>query len=354
VSETWAYLDPKARQRNKLVKIGEGAAWYWACGLMYCRDSDHERGRPGFIPDYQAHHLYATKRARAHVKQLVAEGLWLKVDGGYLIDGYGKVYGHEALDPIDEIVEELAAPVLPARSLSEARAKAGQAGGQRAAELRREASKTGLLAKQTGQQNGFASQANHDAESGSSFQVGSRSGSLNPENTKENPLPKDLNRSARGEVCLDEEGSFLKLERREQAKLLIDDAKRFASLLRPHRWPEIIELVAAFAKATGRGRGVSAYDRDGGVRALVALLAAFDLETLLRAIPFAVKSPWWLEEPNRPLACLSVTVIENALGDAAKEAAVMATIARAEAATGLRRISPSSPPPPILLTGGQA
>lgn len=342
MTETWAYLDPKARQRNKLVKIGEGAAWYWACGLMYCRDSDHERQRPGFIPDYQAHHLYATKRARAHVKQLVAEGLWLKVEGGYLIDGYGNVYGHEALDPLDALVQELAAPVVSAQTVSEARAKAGKLGGQRAAELRRGASKpTPLLPKQT-QQNGFATQANPDAESDSSFQVGSRSASLNPENTKENPHPKDLNPTARGGVCLDEECSFLRLERREQAKLLLDDAKRFASLLRPHRWPEVIELVAAFAKATGRGRGVSAYDRDGGVRALVALLAAFDLETLLRAIPFAVTSPWWLEEPNRPLACLSMTVVENALSAAEKEAAIMATIARAEAATGVLRVVPSA------------
>jgi len=350
VSENWAYLDPKARLRNKLVKIGEGAAWYWACGLMYCRDSDHQSERPGFIPDYQAFHLYATKRARAHVKKLVTEELWLKVEDGYLIVGYGKVYG---LEPVDALIEELAAPVSkPAAtsgSVSEARVAAGRLGGQRAAEIRGEASKpVSLLPKQTSE---FATQAKSPIAEGSSFGSGSRSGSLNPENTNKNPLPKDLEAQRAGEVCLDEDGSIFNLSISEKAKL-IDDDKRFASKLRPHRWPEMFQLVAAFAKATGRSRGIVAYDRDGGVRALVALLAAFDFETILRAIPFAVTSPWWLEEPNRPLACLSPTVIENALSAAAREANVTAMIERAEAATGVRRVTKSNPPPPILLAGG--
>lgn len=350
MSENWAYLDPKARQRNKLVKIGEGAAWYWACGLMYCRDSDHQSERPGFIPDYQAFHLYATKRARAHVKKLVAEDLWLKVEGGYLIVGYGKVYG---LEQVDALIEELAAPVPPARvGVSEARVAAGRLGGQRAAELRRESSKPStLLPKQNGGSD-FATQANCAFAEGSSFGSGSRSGSLNPENTKENPLPKDLEAQRAGGVCLEEDGSIFNLSISEKAKLIDDEPKRFAPMLRPHRWPEMFQLVAAFAKATGRSRGIVAYDRDGGVRALVALLAGFDVETLLRAIPFAVTSPWWLEESHRPLACLSATVIENALSAAAKEAGITAMIERAEAATGVRRISKSSPPPPILLSGG--
>lgn len=151
---------------------------------------------------------------------------------------------------------------------------------------------------------------------------------------------------------MDEDDYFLKLERSEQARLILDDKKRFAPMLRPHRWPEVMELAAAFAKATKRGRGVSEYNRDGGVRALVALLAAFDVETLLRAMPFAVTSAWWLEEANRPLACLSATVIENALSAAAREASVTAMIERAEAATGVKRVSRSSPPPTILLVGG--
>jgi hypothetical protein len=336
LKEQWAYLDPKARQRNKLVKVGEGAAWYWACGLMYCRDSDHEADRPGFIPDYQAFHLYATKRARSHVKRLTEEGLWVRVEGGFLIAGYGKVYGRDDGASVDQIVEELAAPVPSA--VSAARAAAGRSGGLRSGEVRSVLlgkQNEGLLPKQT---------------PGSSFGSGSRSGSLNPENPKENPLPRDLNRSAREGVCFEEDGSIFTLGVRERANLIVDDHQRFASILKPHRWPEVMQLVAAFTVATGSGRGVAAYDRDGGVRALVALLAAFDFQTLLRVLPTAVTSAWWQEEPSRPLAHLSVTVIENAMGAMAREANVTDLIEAAR----VRKASPSSPPPPIMLTRGEA
>lgn len=194
------------------------------------------------------------------------------------------------------------------------RAKAGQLGGQaRAAKQRAFASQaTGcLLAKQQA----VASQASQDP----GFQVGSDLDLEIREIPKENPPPKDLSGQRAGEVCLEDEDFFLKLEVGERAQL-VDTDRRLAAQAKPHLWPEVQELARKFAETTGNGRRLSAYDRDSAVQTLVSLLAAFDHERLVAVLPRAVSTPWWREKALRPLSHLSVAVVEQALGLEAEEA----------------------------------
>lgn len=107
---SWAFLDDHADENPKLMAVGGEAAWYWACGLCYCRRNPKV---PGFIPYQKAFLLYATKNPRAIVRKLVDVGLWLEVDGGFQVNDYGKIYRSDA-DP---------------EEISRKRAEAGRLGG---------------------------------------------------------------------------------------------------------------------------------------------------------------------------------------------------------------------------------
>jgi hypothetical protein len=107
---SWAFLDDHADENPKLMAVGGEAAWYWACGLCYCRRNPKV---PGFIPFQKAFLLYATKNPQTIVKKLVDVGLWLETDGGFQVNDYGKIYRSDA-DP-DEV--------------SRKRAEAGRLGG---------------------------------------------------------------------------------------------------------------------------------------------------------------------------------------------------------------------------------
>jgi hypothetical protein len=100
---TWAFLDDRAHEHPKQVEIGGAAAWYWSCGLMYCRRLEEDRTRRGervdFIPRAAALVLYADPKAKQHVAAIVRVGLWDEVEGGYVVHNYEKVYGRKALPP---------------------------------------------------------------------------------------------------------------------------------------------------------------------------------------------------------------------------------------------------------------
>lgn len=100
---SWAFLDDHANENEKLQAVGEGAAWYWACGLMYCRRKEDERRRRGervdFIPEAQSLALWPTPKARAYVKALVDRGLWERIEGGYAVHDYHDVYGRKPGGP---------------------------------------------------------------------------------------------------------------------------------------------------------------------------------------------------------------------------------------------------------------
>lgn len=89
---TWAFLDDQANENEKLVEIGGAAAWYWACGLMYCRRKQDERERKqqrlDFIPAKASLTLYADTKAPKHIRELLRVGLWLEAEGGFTVPDY--------------------------------------------------------------------------------------------------------------------------------------------------------------------------------------------------------------------------------------------------------------------------
>lgn len=92
-----AYLLPDAHENEKLVSVGGAAAWYWACGLMYCRRKQQDREARGervdLIPEAVALTLFADPKARDHVKALVRVKLWHIVEGvGYAVNDYSEIY----------------------------------------------------------------------------------------------------------------------------------------------------------------------------------------------------------------------------------------------------------------------
>lgn len=96
---TWAFLDDHANENEKLQEVGSAAAWYWACGLMFCRRKEPDRKKRGqrldFIPSKAALALFPDPKAKKHVVELVRVGLWLEADGGYLVNDYREVYGND-------------------------------------------------------------------------------------------------------------------------------------------------------------------------------------------------------------------------------------------------------------------
>lgn len=324
--------------------------------------------RPGFVTRSQVRAWSGGlngKRLDAVIMELVdagkpafTHGLLDPADGGFEIHDFDQ-YGRDV-----EIVAALAPmPVAPpARAtrpeVSAARAAAGRAGGLRSAESRLASKQTAQPLKQSPEANpDFASgpaKQTPEANLGSSFGSDLGSDLEIQEIPKENPPPKDLSGLARGDVCFEEDEEFLNLPIEVRAEM-VGASPELAALHRPHRWSEVVAIVGAFALATGRGRGCGAYERDSGVRTAVALLAVFELEAILRAVPVAVKTEWWQREPGRPLAHLSVTVVEDALGrDAAAARAAVMRRHQIELSTTPRKATPPPMTASEMLQAAQA
>jgi hypothetical protein len=107
----------------------------------------------------------------------------------------------------------------------------------------------------------------------------------------------------------------------ERASRVQRDA-HMASYLEPHRWPEVQSVSDALCAAMGRPpRVLAGFDRDTGVRAVLALYAAgYDQAQLVKAARLAPKQPWWNREgARRGLSTLTPEVVDRALHDPADE-----------------------------------
>jgi hypothetical protein len=91
-----------------------------------------------------------------------------------------------------------------------------------------------------------------------------------------------------------------------------------AGYLEPQRWPEVVAVAEALAEAAGQPQPtLGHYDRDSGVRAVVALYAQgylkSDLLRVARALP---TRPFWNRpECARDLATLSPVVVRRELAE---------------------------------------
>ncbi len=134
--------------------------------------------------------------------------------------------------------------------------------------------------------------------------------------------PKDLTGSAREEARPESAPSAAAIPRNleealkipicERAKL-IDSRPDLAQWLQPEAWSEVKRLVKAFEEATGKPSRRGAYDRDGGIRALVALYSVGYMPSdLERAIRATVASDWWTKDGVvRGLQSFSIEVVEQ-------------------------------------------
>jgi hypothetical protein len=167
---------------------------------------------------------------------------------------------------------------------------------------------------------------------------------------QQNP-PPSVDLTGRGDVrplTEDEEDQFFAESAGEKAmRILADD--RQAELLQPHLWPEVRELIGLFAQSTGTEQRILPYEHDPGVRAVVLLLAKFELPRLRVGVPLAVATDFWRAKPGRPLSNLSDTVLANALAEDAELAKV-----EARRLANIKRFAVPRRPSPAPLPAAEA
>jgi hypothetical protein len=122
---SWVSIDDNAPDHRKQIAAGPLACWLWTCGLCYC---NRQPARDGFIPEGKVTVLYPLPQAKKLADKLVEVGLWKRVAGGYLVHDY-----HDYQLDRDELKERR-------ERVSEARQKAGRAGGVASGASRREKS----------------------------------------------------------------------------------------------------------------------------------------------------------------------------------------------------------------------
>jgi hypothetical protein len=237
------------------------------------------------------------KKLPGVIRELVEAGLWIPTENGYEIHDFLKYN--------------------MSRARWEALKESGRQGGQRSGESRRGRNEAPAEApasagarpkpKQTPSRTEAPPEHDHDHE----------------ERSKK---PPSVGLTGRGDVrplTEDEEDQFSADSAGEKAMRILAD-ERQAELLQPHLWPEVRELIGIFAQATSTEQRILPYEHDPGVRAVVLLLAKFDLSRLRVGVPLAVSTDWWREKPGRPLSNLSDTVLANALAEDAELAKVEA------------------------------
>jgi hypothetical protein len=307
---TWAFTDDHANENEALQAIGGAAAWYYTCGDCYCRRKEPERRTSGarldFIPATAAYTLFPDAKAKAHVKALVGNGLWLEAEGGFVVAGYmRKYYGASA------------AAVAPAEPV--ARPTPSQLGGQaRASQASRGPGgtfqpKSSQLAPAAIQPAGPAAPATRASESGSD----------SGEKEEEKPSSKDLTSSAR--IRLERPTSLesaCAIPIRERCELLGTDA-HLASYIQPERWPELLRLRELFAEVSGLSNvELGPYAHHKGTQRLVAMFACgHSLETLERAFRQLPKDKWWVDNARKfGIAGLSLNIVDSMLAKAQETA----------------------------------
>jgi hypothetical protein len=82
----WLRIDDRVRTHPKVVQAGMTAAWFWFCGICYCR----EHLTDGFIAKAMLPTLSAGAgtKAAALAAKLVKVGLWHEVEGGYQVHDF--------------------------------------------------------------------------------------------------------------------------------------------------------------------------------------------------------------------------------------------------------------------------
>jgi len=77
--------------------------------------------------------------------------------------------------------------------------------------------------------------------------------------------------------------------------LAVRDQPALAATAHPERWPEVVGVAQAFARASGLPEhGLGEHGSDPGVRAILALYAAgFTQIELERVAEFVPKQAWW-------------------------------------------------------------
>lgn len=77
---SWVFLDDKFHSNRKILRVGNAGAGVYARSLSYCGDHLTD----GFVDE-----AWVKQACTAKVRdKLVAEGLWVKVDGGFEIPDY--------------------------------------------------------------------------------------------------------------------------------------------------------------------------------------------------------------------------------------------------------------------------
>lgn len=81
----WLKVDDRVRTHPKTVKAGPAAAWFWFCGICYCR----EHLTDGFIGDGMIQSLApGVPNGRKLADKLVESGLWHRTEGGYQVHDF--------------------------------------------------------------------------------------------------------------------------------------------------------------------------------------------------------------------------------------------------------------------------
>jgi len=84
---SWLKIDDQIPRHRKIVQIEGGAAWLWICSIAYAQSQYTD----GFISNAVIGHLGPPKHiASKLLKQLLAVGLWERVEGGYQVHDYLK------------------------------------------------------------------------------------------------------------------------------------------------------------------------------------------------------------------------------------------------------------------------
>lgn len=120
----------------------------------------------------------------------------------------------------------------------------------------------------------------------------------------------------------------------------VRDHPEVAAVSHPERWPEVLSVAQAFARAAALPeQRLGQYGRDPGVRALVDLYAAgftqLELERVAALVP---KQPWWSASSRRlGLSSLSIEVVRRNLPGLGPPREMSPTIAKVLAGVQRRR-----------------
>lgn len=83
----WLKIDDRVRTHVKIVAAGPQAAWFWFCGICYCR----EHLTDGFIPTGMLASLcpgVSGAQAKRHARKLIEVGLWHEAPGGFTVHDF--------------------------------------------------------------------------------------------------------------------------------------------------------------------------------------------------------------------------------------------------------------------------